>query len=298
MSSHLERHDFRGHDGTRLAYYVAGPADGPALVISAGLGGGIGAWAGLIKRFVRSYRIYAWDYRGLYGSDVPANSNSYQVQSHSRDLLCLLTQAGIERPILAGWSMGVQVTLELNRNHAELPRAIIAIHGAAGYPLDTAFDTETFSRISPALFKLMRRHWRWFVKPAVRVAASRHVTKAFMAFCRQVGFMDAAMDPEEFHEMAKDWVQLDLGAYAEIFERLGEHDAGGILPDIIAPTLIIAGGKDKFTPAYLSERMAREIPGAELHLIPNATHFGLMEYPLDIAERMTRFLQERVDGTG
>ncbi len=295
MALHWERLSFRGHDGTRLAYYRTGPLDAQAMVISAGLGGGIHAWDGIIKRFARSYRIYAWDYRGLYGSDQPANPNSYQVPSHTRDLLCLLTQAEIDRPILAGWSMGVQVTLELNRQHAELPRAIIAIHGAAGYPLDTAFDTETFSRISPALFKFMRRYWRLLIKPTVRIAASRHVAVGFMALCRRLGFMDSAMNPDEFHEMAKDWVQLDLGAYAEIFERLGEHDAGDILPDIIAPTLIIAGGKDKFTPAYLSERMAREIPGAELELIPNATHFGLMEYPLDIAERVKRFLRERVE---
>ena len=44
------------------------------------------------------------------------------------------------------------------------------------------------------------------------------------------------------------------------------------LPQIKAPTLVITGAKDVLIPAKNSELLASRIPGAKLHLIPNAGH--------------------------
>ena len=49
------------------------------------------------------------------------------------------------------------------------------------------------------------------------------------------------------------------------------------LPQIKAPTLVITGAKDVLIPAKNSELLASRIPGAKLHLIPNAGHAFMSE---------------------
>lgn len=101
--------------------------------------------------------------------------------------------------------------------------------------------------------------------------------------------MNEAADRDIFHDMARDWVRLDLDTYATIFEHLGAHDARDVLPNLHAPTLVIAGGADLFTPLYLSEDIVALLPRAQLHVVSNATHFGPLEFPDDIAEAIRQF---------
>lgn len=291
MPPTVARRYFFAGDGTRIAYYVTGREDAPPIVISAGLGGGVRAWSAVMERLSPHYRLYAWDYRGLYASSPPKDGRRMAVEHHASDLRQLIAHLGLERPVLAGWSMGVQVNLELFREvPPEAVRALVSVHGAPGRILETAFDSAAFSSVAPTIFEGMRRYWRGLERPMMRLARSRRVAEGFMAVGRGLGVMDHAMDPDLFHDMARDWVKLDLGRYADVFERLGEHDASDLLPRIDLPALVIAGGKDKLTPEHRSDELLRALPRAVGFTVPDATHFGLLEYPEAIAERMLLFL--------
>jgi pimeloyl-ACP methyl ester carboxylesterase len=94
--------------------------------------------------------------------------------------------------------------------------------------------------------------------------------------------------------MAEEWCGLDLEVYAKIFAALGDHDASDLLDSIETPTLLIAGGRDRLTPAHVSERVADRMPNASFDLVEGATHFGLLEFPDAILESVERFL-ERIE---
>jgi pimeloyl-ACP methyl ester carboxylesterase len=239
-------------------------------------------------------RVVAWDYRGLYESGPAPDAASYALPYHARDLLMLLEKERIEAPVLAGWSMGVQVNFEVHRSHPHIARALVALHGAYRAPLETAFDSDVLHRVAPPFFAALKRHWRWLMKPTPRIARSRRFAVAFMRACQRGGIMSERADPDIFHDMARDWVELDLGAYSEIFEHLAEHDAADLLESVQAPTLIVTGTQDRFTPRYLSESMAERIADSELLVLDGATHFGPIEFPDTIAQRMDRFLCDRV----
>lgn len=289
----VARRYFFARDGTRIAYYVTGREDGPPIVISAGLGGGVRAWSAVIERLSPDYRVYAWDYRGLYASSAPKDGRRMAVEHHASDLRQLIAHVGLERPVLAGWSMGVQVNFELFRTVSpEAVRGLVSVHGAPGRILETAFDSRAFSSVAPTIFEAMRRYWRGLERPMYRLARSRRVAEGFVAVGRGLGVMDHAIDPDLFHDMARDWVKLDLGRYADVFERLSEHDASDLLPKVDLPVLVISGGKDKFTPQHRSDELLRALPQAVGFTLPDATHFGLLEYPEAIADRMLHFLDE------
>lgn len=291
----VRRRRFRSADGTRLAWYEAGRREGSALVFLSGLGGGFGIWRPLVERFAPRFRIVGWDYRGLYASGAPARLDAFRMDHHVEDLVALLEHAEVESPVLVGWSMGVQLGLELHRRHAALPRALVGLHGTSGRPLETAFDSPWSARAAPAVLGLLSRLERGFAGLGPRLVDAPGVARGFTVLCRRLGLMDEEIDVEAFRDVAREWTQLDFAHYARTFAGLFEHDASDLLPDIQTPTLIVAGGRDALTPARLARQMVERMPSAELVLVPEATHFGLLERPALIGDHMARFLRERVE---
>ena len=141
----LTVHRFESFDGTEIAYYRAGRREGPTMVMCNGLGGNIVVWRRIIERFAPHFRILCWDYRGLYASGSASTREAYAIPHHARDLAELLKHEGVDDAILVGWSMGVQVSLELHRFHPAGASALVAIHGTQGHALRTAFDSRASS---------------------------------------------------------------------------------------------------------------------------------------------------------
>ena len=286
---------FRTHDGTRLAWYEAGRPDGPTLLFLSGLGGGFGIWRPFVERFGGCCRLVGWDYRGLYRSRAPASPEALSMDHHVGDLLALLDHAEVEAPILVGWSMGVQLGLELHRHHAHVPRALIGVHGTSGRPLATAFDSRWTARVAPAVVSLLGRVQRGFAGLGPPLVDAPGVARGFTLLCRSLGLMTGDVDVAAFRDMARDWMRLDFGVYARTFGHVFSHDASDLLPRIETPTLIVAGGRDPLTPAHAAQEMVRFMPRAELALVRDATHFGLLEQPAAITAHAARFLRARLD---
>ena len=291
----LKSSDFSGHDGTRLRAYEGGRPDGPVLVIANGLGGSIRSWRHVVSAFGDRYRIVSWDYRGLYGSDWPSDGRSFEVADQAHDLAILLDEFGIKAPVVLGWSMGVQVTLEFLRLYPGRARGFVAIHGTHGEPLATAFDGRTPRRLAPHVYRFVRRSWRLAMRPAPRLARSRTFPRLFVGGGVRLGIMEPTLDLDVFWDMGQDWVNLNLDQYCSLFEALDRHNARDVLPRVKVPTLVINGSRDRFTPPEKGEELAAGIEDAELFTLPGGTHFGLIEYPGAVNRRRRRFLEERIE---
>jgi len=291
MANAIEPRRLRSHDGTPLTYYVGGADEGVALVFCGGLGGGIQVWEPLIERFAPSFRLLAWDYRGLYASG-PSPRRAYRIEDHARDLLQLLDHEGVKAPVLLGWSMGVQVMLEAHRADPTLARGLVAIHGTAGRPLQTAFGSDVVERVFAPVSLAMRAVGRRLAGVGPSIARSRLVAGAFVRVSQRLGWMAPEIDLGRFQDMAAQWLGFNLGVCAEIFGRMGEHDASDLLAAIRAPALIISGGRDRFTPSETARAMAAAMPAARLEFLPGASHFGLIEYPDEIVGAVERYLSE------
>jgi pimeloyl-ACP methyl ester carboxylesterase len=262
-------------------------------VLCGGLGGGLRVWHALVERFAPRFRILTWDYRGLYASAKPRRAD-VELRDHVADLLSLLRHKRVEKPVLVGWSMGVQVALELHRTHPELPLALVGLFGTAGRVLDTAFDSPLTARVVPGVLRVLRAVGTNFQSLGPRLARAPGLASGFVRAARGAGLMAPGLDVGAFREIAEAWTRLDLALYATHFDALFRHDAWDLLPDIRTPSLLVAGGRDRFTPPHLAERMAKTLPDAHFELLPEATHFGLIEEPDEIADAIARFAEERL----
>ena len=62
------------------------------------------------------------------------------------------------------------------------------------------------------------------------------------------------------------------------------------LRDLVMPTMVLAGAHDPFLTPSVAERLAAEIPGAQLEVVPDARHFLPEDAPHAVADAIARLL--------
>jgi len=284
----LETHTLETADGTTLAYHDTG-GSGLPVVLANGLGGSVTAWRHQIEYLRGRHRIVSWDYRGLYGSSrPPGDPPRVDVPTHVDDLERVLEATGIERAAFIGWSMGVQVLLELYARHPERASHLVLINGTFGRPLHTV-AVPLASRLIPAAIEQVRRFHE--VGSAVLRRASRWPETVL--WLKRLRLAGNTLDEDLFRELAQEFATLDLDVYMRILRSLGDHDASDVLERIEVPTLVITGDRDAFTPRQLAQQMARRVPGGEILVVRGATHYTAVEYPELVNLRIEKFFREQ-----
>jgi len=263
----------RTPDGRTLVFQTVG--SGPPVILNNGLGGTFEAWRHLYTALADRYQVFSWYYRGLHGSSAPADRSRVHVDDHLADLLWLLDLWGVERAPFVGWSMGVQLNFELYRVAPERVVALAALNGLPGRLFEHVPAARLNRHLLPRLLGHASRHGHAVDKVVRRLTSWRGMVPAG----KRIGFFGPDLDEELFASVIHDYGTLPFGLYAETLRQLGTHDAWAVLPTIQVPTTVIAGTRDPLTPARAAERMARQIPGAELIILPRASHFAAMEQP-------------------
>lgn len=273
----LEQRSFLSFDGTPIGYQVVGNPAGIPLLFANGLGGTIEAYRFVIARFSPYFRCYAWDYRGMYTSGRPLGGyEALRIESHARDGLALMAHENLHGGFAFGWSMGVQVLLEMARS---LPsgawRGLVLHNGVAGSPYHSLAGTDVFARWVP---KTLRALQQWDGLVAKAVGAAVDFPLFIPTMCR-LGLTHHELDREVFSTIARNFKQLDMHLYLEALHQLGEHDASDVLSTLSMPTLLLASTHDRMTPLTAAQRMHDKIPDCELEVIPNGTHYAAVEFP-------------------
>lgn len=287
MPPPVEECRFVSFDGTEISYQRVG--EGRPILLCNGLGGSWEAWTHQIQYFRSRYRVLSWDYRGLYGSEIPSNPNALRIADHAQDALCLLREEKAERAAIVGWSMGVQVGLEVFRAAPERVASIAMLNGVAGRPWDYVFNLNLIGRLLPPFLRSLRSAPR-AIEAVVRQATRLPDPGQWI---KRVGLAAGTLDAQVVDELVEKFRTLDMDVFIRLLEKMGEHDGWDLLPSIDVPVLIVAGSRDVFTPRSAAERMARRTRGSEIMIIPGATHYAALEYPEMINLRLEKFLRER-----
>jgi len=283
----VQERSLSSFDGTKLAYHVVGK--GLPVLLANGLGGSWLAWKHQIGHLLDRYRFISWDYRGLYRSARPADLASLTIEHHARDGLAVLEAEGIERTAIWGWSMGVQVALEMVRHWPRSVAALVLLNGVAGKPWRSVLNTSALEMFVPKVLRSVRA-----IHPLAEAVTKRVVQwPETMGWAKRLGLASGTLDEALFQELAASFADIDMDVYMRILESLGEHDAEDVLAEIRVPTLVVAGDRDLFTPRRMAERMVRRIAGAELLVVPGGTHYVAVEYPELVSLRIEKFFRER-----
>jgi 3-oxoadipate enol-lactonase len=274
----LRRGDAVAHDGTRIAYEVVGEGE-QTVVLANGLGGRLYSWLGLIDGLAERYRFISWDYRGLFESATPTAPGHLGIANHAADAIAILDAEGIEQAHFVGWSMGVQVSLEVAARHAARVQSLVLINGTYGQVFSTAW--QPLVRL-PLPHTLWHRGMEAFIEHPAAMSALRTVARApaEVLFSVRKRLLPARHSVRTLglRQYMRDVTVTNTANYLRLFQELDAHSVFHLLPTIAQPTTVIAGRYDPLTPAYQSRQIAARLPDAELHVL-HGSHFVLMERP-------------------
>lgn len=276
----------RSFDATPI--HATSEGCGPTVVLCDGLGCDGFIWRYLRPVLAQSFRVVHWNLRGHGKSGTPNDLDTLGIESARRDLMAVLDEFQVERAVLMGHSMGVQVACELALRHPERVVALVAICGAYGEPLSTFHNASLVGRLWPWVSSATTRFpsaARWFWR---RTLASEVLYQYATAFEVSGPLVKRA----DFQPYFDHLLRMDVEVFVRTLAAAQQHNVEDELERIEIPTLVIGGSNDTFTPAWIARRMASLVPGAELLVVPGGTHVTPIELPEILWLRLEAFLAQ------
>jgi pimeloyl-ACP methyl ester carboxylesterase len=266
-------------DGTLIRCWRSDTAGVP-LVIANGLGTIPEAWPKLIDE-ASGYDTVTWYQRGTFGSARPADPARIRVEDHVEDMVALMDDQGIERALVACWSIGVNIAFEMCHRHPERVAGILAVAGVPGGTFSTMGGPLRIPRrlrkpISTRVARLMRGTAGWLTWLSPRIPVNDR-TAWLIAHS---GFVMPAATPDRLVPMLEQFLRHDWKWYGELAVAASEHDPMD-LHFVECPVTIVAGKHDVITSMHDVVDAAAKIPHAQISVLPGS-HFLPLEHPQEI----------------
>lgn len=230
-----------------------------------------------------AYELIFYDHRGNGRSESPADWSTIDHASWVRDAEVLRTRLGLGRVVLFGHSWGGFLAQEFALRHPEAIAGLILCSTAPALDFPEQIVANASARGTAVQVAALDRA---FSVPQADDAA-------LAALMRTIGSL-------YFHRpdpAVVDSVFADVHYSASAFNRALFHCAGTFdtrprLHEVRAPTLLVCGSDDWIMPAAFGvERIAREIPHAEVRIIDEAGHFPFAEKPDEFIALVRRWLE-------
>jgi len=230
-------------------------------------------------------------YRGHGRTAPPRDPARVTIEDLADDVACVLDDALVDKAVLVGHSMGVQVALETYRRHPDRVAALVLVCGASSHPLKTFRGSAALEDLLPIVQKWIHR------VPGVinRVTRTLLPTRLAYEVASRLEIRRELVEPADFMPYLEGMARIDARLFVAMLSAAGQHSADDLLPSIDVPTLVVAGARDGFTPPERSRAMAAAIPAAELLEIPNASHTAPIERPHLVDWTVRDFVARRVD---
>ena len=254
-------------NGIRMHYDVAGPASAPAVVLHHPLATNLSFWDEATAALQGKFRVVRFDARGHGKSDTPAGP--YDFETLSRDVLSLMDHLELRRAGFVGLSMGGMIAQHLAVRHGER-FSCISIVSASSKTADG-----------------MRHLWSERVQAARDRGMASQVEPALQRWLTAANRANRADLVQRCSRMIE---ATPVEGYAGWCSAIEQLDVTAKLDGIKTPTLVIVGADDPATPVAVSETIQRNIPGAELAIIPTVSHMLAIENPAAFHAELLPFL--------
>ncbi len=280
-----------GADGVRLSCRVLGSRRDRPAILTSGIGCGPVFMDKLARELARDHLVIYWDYRGHGTSHRAPLGAGYRIQDHAADLNHVVRAfAGRSRPVMVGFSMGVQVSVEWTRLN---PGRAFAHVYLLGVPRNPLHRTRVLRKPAAAVAKGIARSaspFLPFIQPAWR-AAWRTPFTYFLA--RSLGVVREGCPVRDFSEFVRYATSVPFDAYLRCAAGIMEHDATDAFMKIREPVLMLAGQHDVFISLEDCRAFAARLHHAKFEELTCASHAGSIEYGTYVASRVRGFVNQQ-----
>ncbi|WP_329116316.1 alpha/beta fold hydrolase [Streptomyces sp. NBC_01353] len=268
----------------------------PALYVH-GLGGSSQNWSALMPLLADQVDGEAVDLPG-FGDSPPPDDGNYSVTGHARAVIRLLDAAGRGPVHLIGNSLGGAVSTRVAAVRPDLVRTLTLV--APALPelraQRTAWPTVMLAvpGVAP-LFSKLTRGWT----PEQRVRGVLSLCYGDPGRVSDEGFRHAVEEMERRLELPYFWDAMARSSrgIVDAYTLGGQHGLWRQAERVLAPTLLIYGGRDQLVSYRMASKAAAAFRGSRLLTLPDAGHVAMMEYPETVAEAVRELIEACEDGT-
>ncbi|MFB0563057.1 MAG: alpha/beta fold hydrolase [Candidatus Lokiarchaeia archaeon] len=250
---------------------------GTPLVMIQGWGYSSEMWSPeFIRNFSKFHRVIIFDNRGTGRSSKP--DIEYSIKMMADDVAGLMEAIKVPKAHVLGASMGAMIAQELALNHPEKVKSLILCMATCGGPHSVPVPVETqkamFTTANPPpdmpMEEVLELWWSLLYSPS---------------------YIQEHRDELMKEALSVKYPTPIIGKKRQA-EAVLTFDTYDRLPDIRAPTLIMAGKKDVIVPSENSRILAERIPGAKLRLFKDSPHGFLREKEKEAVTEILNFLAE------
>ncbi|MCU0692326.1 MAG: alpha/beta hydrolase [Polyangiaceae bacterium] len=277
-----------GPDRSRLACRILGAHNPNTVILTSGIGCGPVFMHEIARDLARDHRVVYWDFRSHGDSDLAPIGSGYEIHEHAGDLDKVVRAfARGEKPVMVGFSMGVQVTVEWTRNNPDRADAFVFLLGLPRNPVHrTVLLRRPAARLADGIATHAGPALR-FVQPATRALLRTSIT---YALAKRLGVIHPACPRDEFLDFVRYATNIPHDAYLQCAAGLMRHDATDAFLRIHQPVYMVAADGDVFISAEECRSFAEQLPQAKFELLTYASHAGSIEYGRYFAGRIRKFL--------
>ncbi|MET9295471.1 alpha/beta fold hydrolase [Streptomyces sp. NPDC003077] len=266
----------------------------PALYVH-GLGGSSQNWSALMPLLADRVDGEALDLPG-FGDSPPPDDGNYSISGLARAVIRYLDASGRGPVHLVGNSMGGAAVTRVAAVRPDLVRTLTLISPALPElrPQLSAIPTGMLAVPGAArLFSKLTKDWT----PERR-------TREVLALCygdpSLVTSEDFTAAVEEYArrlELPYFWDVMTRGArgIVDAYTLGGQHNLWRQAERVLAPTLLVYGGRDRLVSVRMARRAAAAFRDSRLLTLPEAGHVAMMEYPETVARAIRDLIDEAPD---
>ena len=217
-------------------------------------------------------RVLAPDLKGFGSSDAPDDVQVYSMDSYADELAATLDDAGAERAVVVGLSIGGYIAFALWRRHRERIAALVLADTKA-----EADPPEAVERRSGQQEQVSTQGITGLVQalPDALLAGTTRDKKPDVV------------------EKVRSLMMNPAAGYVGALEAMKRRpDSTQDLAAIDVPTLVVVGEEDALTPPDAARNLERRIPDARLVVVPEAGHLSNLEAPDAFNGALAEFLGE------
>lgn len=228
---------------------IPGPSeDAPSIVLLHAVGcTGMLTWFTCIEELRKRYRVVIFDQR-WHGRGIL--SEHFSIHDCADDVAAVIQELELNKPIVAGYSMGSIIAQRVWRQHPDLVGGLV-LGATTGH-----FRNNLQERIFHAGLEFGGGAMRALSKAKVLDRAGRTAVK----------MLDIGQAQGDISEWAIDeWRSTSPWAIGQAVASLGRHHSTPWLNRIDVPVAVVVTTKDKVIPTERQLALAGSIPGATIH---------------------------------
>jgi pimeloyl-ACP methyl ester carboxylesterase len=230
----------------------------PTVVFVHGAGGSSVLWHAQVEGLSDRVNAVAIDLPGHGSSPGPGRES---IAEYAQVVAGFGDELGLEKPILAGLSMGGAIVQESILTWPDKYRAGILI------------STGAKLKVMPLIFETIEKDFQAYVQMSGKFAASPRTDPALLA---EVMADTATREPK-----------VVLGD----FRACDAFDVRERLSELKLPVLVVSGEDDQLTPPKYSDYLESKLPNARRVRIPDAGHLVVVEKAAEVNRAIAEFVK-------